>query len=919
MYRGKKKKKTGMGKPGGFVRAPMRLGNKLVLFALVISFLTFVILILASPPMDDLRSTSQSTEGTDLPVTVGVPETADAQSVSGEETDQGSGDIASNDTNVFRPYHDPMKLPLGWQLCYWILVGVHLLAYSVCSFRWTYCSLRQEKLRPIRFNELILLWTRWLHFLYSGLLLCLIFFSDYSVPAAILFPLSVFLWISFFHALSRTTFRPLPCYLLALSAVVLFICASGLPYQSENMWGIEGFVSKVYRFLSKIFDTDSTTFKTLFTSSAVIAVLVSTVLSAGRKILKQYQSQAEDTSSKNTRRQLLSHWWYNPKAVLIENANVCVAVGFVLACGFILLAASNKATKDEAGGYSLLFFAAVASISAAIGIFGLFTVRDNDLLKSEYYFLHYTALQIGQLRLGKDGDYTSSVEEALKKGNPRRPLGLRSRGKIWYDKFKIRANHWRFTAHITRGLFGCVSQEKAERRIRDFCQVAVHLLIYNSTIRSENVAAHKISFLFESIGEVVRCKQTHGALLSELFNAYRDARQTTGSAKDAEQEAAAKENGGEDDADSQTSKQKTKQESKKAANGFSESDLLLSSMLFSLINSPHARKCPPIININVCIQTMREVLQSSNVNFFLFTRNLSANDLIDLVQFDALNRLARMYYGDGCIASWQCDKACESCRYAQARTLADLEIAHNKRLTVLLYPLFVLQSLAERCPDIIPSGKNISYRLDTVSVIVEEYYRKIASLSADSCPAKEPVPRVIPRADDPEDIFSEKIQALANNAFPLFQKFMEIFQNIPVQFQGLAVQGIRRAESNLILSPIFNGKGNAIMDLMLQISSQMTGQLNVLHDKETILRKYWEGQTQSDVAEALHKIKEQTKNVRDAQTIADATSAAIEADRALEKAVGALHYSEEATLNDLKSSFCSLVLMVSGYMQLPIN
>ena len=778
----------------------MTLQNKITIAVMFFSFLATVFMVLISPPM--------------------------RRSVSDE----------------VHPFCDPSGLPFGAYICYWCLLAIHFGAYLFCSLKWIYCSLKQQKLRPIRYNEAWLLAMRWIHFLYAAFLTGLIVISNYTISATVLFPLAILLWLSFFHALSRTTFRPIPCYLLSLSAVILFICFSGLPYQSENFWGLKSFAKDVYNFLDNIFNSSSDTFKTLFASSAMIAVLASTVLTAGKSMLNKIRAQAEDNTSKNTRRQLLAHWWYNPKAVIIENASICVSTGFIAACSIVLIAACNKAINDRDGGYSLIFFAAVASIFSAIGIVGLFTVRDNDLLKSEFFFLHYTALQVGQLRLGEDDSAKSSVEERLSSEEDRTALDWL---RIWHDKIKIYLNRQQYIAHFTRGMFGSVNQDKAERRLRDFCQVSVNLLINGSTIRSENEVAHNISFLFENIGEVVRCKQTHGILVSELFNAYRDERAKVNLAISTSQ------NDDKKQPNSGTSK-KTTLSQKQKASSFLTSDLLFSSILFSLINSPHARKCAPIMNINSCVQTIQTILEMPDINFFFFSGNLSANELIDLLQFDALDHIARMYIGDGCIASWQCEKNCLECRYGQARqrNKSDtIAIAHNLRLTILLYPLFILQSLYERCPEMIEreGGFGKSFRLKKVEDIIERYYKSVFDCMPETDPTKEQ--GVI---DDHQVLEHE-----ADLAFQLFQKYTEIKQQLPNDLQSMVESGVNSVTKNLF------APDETTQKMLEQLSDRMKDQTNMVESGVNSVTKnlFPPDETTQKMSEQLSdRMKDQTNS-----------------------------------------------------------
>ena len=610
----------------GYNKPKMKWGNKASLAALILSFLVVIALFVSSP--------------------------------------------STTDENKNLVYHDPLELPTVWKWCYWAALCTHFLMYILCSIKWTYCSLSDYGLRPTRFNEVWLLVMRWTHFMFAAVILGLVLIGHNTVSPALLFPMAVLLWLSFYHALSRTTFRPVPCYLLALAAVILFICFSGLPYYKiNNMWGLGDFVADVFNFLDEFFSTDSSTFKTLFASSAMIAVLASTVLAAGKKMLNKYLTQAEDTAEKNKRRQLLSHWWYNPKAVLIENASICVAIGFGSVCAVALIASSNKAIdklSEDSIGYSLLFFSAVASILSTFGIAGLFMTRDNDLLKSEYFFLHYTALQIGQFRLGEDDSFYSSVQADLDAGRLHHQMIPYAPLLVACDKLKIYLNHRGLVAHLTRGMFGCVSREKAERRINDFSQVAINLLVNNSMIRSENEVEHHVNYIFECIGSVVRCEQTHGVLVSGLFNAYRDVRNPLKTVETAKKTVA-------------NNKGDNGREEKTPARDFTGSDLLISSVLFSLMDSPYARKCLPVRNINTCIQIMRKAMMESDIKFYLSHQDLSANDLIELTLFDAMNELAGMFERGGCITSAHCNKTCTECRLGMKKSLDALEVAHHKR------------------------------------------------------------------------------------------------------------------------------------------------------------------------------------------------------------------------------------------------
>lgn len=184
----------------------------------------------------------------------------------------------------------------------------------------------------------------------------------------------------------------------------------------------------------------------------------------------------------------------------------------------------------------------------------------------------------------------------------------------------------------------------------------------------------------------------------------------------------------------------------------------------------------------------------SDIKFYLSHQDLSANDLIELTLFDAMNELAGMFERGGCITSAHCNKTCTECRLGMKKSLDALEVAHHKRLTVLLFPLFVLQSLGVRCPSVI--GIDYKHRLEKIQNIIKKYYLYIANLNAEDCPAKAPVAQALPNNNDSPDIYEKKVEAVVGNVIALFEKFAETYRNLPREFESPVREGIAEARDD---------------------------------------------------------------------------------------------------------------------------
>ena len=623
-------------------------------------------------------------------------------------------------------------------LLYSALVLIHIVTYLCCTAFDTYCSLtdKDRTITIIRRNELILWIVRWFHFIIALIISYRSVFHRIVFPNLIVIPLTILLFISFFHAFSRTTFRVIPTYMLSFAATLIFLCLSGFGYAynsdpvfSKNLWGV---------------GIDSIGLATIlndrvpktFTNSAILVIVAPFFVALSKYLLEKYHTQTTEDSLKTTRRQLLSHWWFNPKAVFIENANLCVAICVAFACVVTIIInfpnktesdqtapkcsnihieqteeqklsfditiddSSNEETDQDNALPFLEYLSLFASAAAFVGIVWLFEIKDNDILRNEHYYISYLSLQVSNFSTNED------------------TILIKRIGK-------------RFCAHLSRGMYGQINKEKTFHRLHDYSQVVAHLFANTSTIRSEDMAMHNVKGILLKMGDCMKSQKTKSLLVSEMTYAFIDTQKRI--EKESEDRDAVKKQARTDQPthynqqilmkwiSESTITTSTPEEKPIEERRISEAELLFSDVVHGFTQQSCSKNntCDAFTCLNKLTEAIKYAFDQETIAWRISDYELSSDEFVRAIQFDALKWIAQWHVTGKCIFAWLCKNPCVI--NDTEETIDNSVYIFNRRTLFLLYPIYVCCSMIGHCPKLLQAADRGE---PLVASILSRYFNK---------------------------------------------------------------------------------------------------------------------------------------------------------------------------------------------------
>lgn len=637
---------------------------------------------------------------------------------------------------------DDLRIHWSIQESLFLVLLVTQLAVFACLMKYNYYRLGGDiekgrvkfGMEDARLNETVLLWTRWVYFSAAIIVAFGCTFGDWYLSTWIALSLSILLFPCLFQAISRITFRIWPAVILAFAGAVLYLSVVGgrigvlttkLPVQ---LWKDSGGLMA-----AENIDRLPSTFK----NSVILVALAPFFLFLARQIYDRYRKQTEDSEGKTTRRQLLTHWWFNPRIPMLDNSAIILLAGFAVVCVIAIglhfpqvmektesnkTAESSAATesvnssvtaptvmqettkgaeaetaetvaatnisvdirRNEEEGYRITgniktgdsgsddsplpFFEYVAFLGTALSFIGsvtLFEIRDNTIIQSEYNYILYLSLQL------------HNSEQVKRNGTFfRRILG-----------------------HLTRGLYGSIRAEKADRKQLDYCQVLANLFIHFSALDSENNEYHKTRRVMREIGKSKQLSNvSKSVLLSRMLSAF-------------ELALAA-----EDEAKPRKANQ-SKEKKEEAAQKVQMAELVFSASIQELLqanarcpattdNNLLGYACLPITAIYSAQKMLYRVIEKVEMNIRLINLRIPIEDFTNIIQHDVLFEISRWQNKSNCIFQWMCDPG--RCRFCRKKTRVSTGMISNSaqqglRLMFLLYPVFAIVSILKRWPNLLPS------------------------------------------------------------------------------------------------------------------------------------------------------------------------------------------------------------------------
>lgn len=195
---------------------------------------------------------------------------------------------------------------------------------------------------------------------------------------------SFVLFWDFYDTYTSLTFRKWPCIILSTSCTLLFLICVGLPYEnSAYVWGVIN-LSGLMKRIEEI--------SGVVTGSVVVVALGSFGIYIGKEVLETHRDKIHGGTIKDSRRRLLSHWFFNPDIPISSNTIIwIIPCGFII-CGITLYFTFAPGGSQESGVTAMEFMAVFATILFVFGSMSFAVIGNRGLVESEYFYILYHSI-----------------------------------------------------------------------------------------------------------------------------------------------------------------------------------------------------------------------------------------------------------------------------------------------------------------------------------------------------------------------------------------------------------------------------------------------------------------------------------------------------------------------------------------------